>query len=54
MAENTQVGPAGGNKSTPAITPHQTLAHRDDTVGGSDDSPNVTLGKTGELKPINQ
>lgn len=59
MAENTQVGPAGGNKAAmPAITPanHNTNA-RDgrsgDASGSGADGSSATLNKVGELKPVN-
>lgn len=61
MAENTEVGPAGGNKSPLPITLHQFLGHSDhtdtdsfgdDAGGGADEAAeasNVTLGSAGEL-----
>lgn len=52
MAENTQNGPAGGNKSAMPVTPHQTMGHTDNTTGGTDESSNHSLGKAGELKPV--
>jgi hypothetical protein len=52
MAENTQNGPAGANKPALPVTPHQTTGHTDNTVGGSDESSNHSLGTAGELQPV--
>lgn len=59
MAENTQVGPAGKNKSAiPAVTPsnHNTNA-RDgrsgDSSGRGADASSAPNNKVGPLKPVN-
>ena len=59
MAENTQVGPAGGNKAAlSAETPknHNTSAkdgRTGDNSGRGADGSSANLGKSGELKPVN-
>jgi hypothetical protein len=52
MAENTEVGPGGGNVAAHPVTAHDTYGHLDDTpdggvvtdagVGGSDGGPAVS------------
>lgn len=58
MAENTTVGPAGGNKAAmPAVKPanHNTSA-RDgrtgDNGGTGADASSATLTKVGQLEPV--
>lgn len=60
MAENTTVGPAGGNSAAMPITPHQTFSKTDETqtdgfgdAAGDAAPSNVTLSGVGELKPVN-
>lgn len=55
MAENTSVGPAGGNKSADKVTPHDRASHKKSgSVTGNGtgaDSSRGEAGKTGN--PVN-